>query len=382
MVRYVIFVMLFWCLHFLQIGNSNAQDTALMRGFKGTIGVYPILMTIGFSDDQPVNSNYCYTKYAKDIKITHYFSKNKIILKVNEESLHNYETFELTFKDKNTLEGIWKTPKKTLPVKLVEISEKDIASIMQNQNLQTYLQKTEHSLSAYELEKLNSIHFKKEYTKKYKGKEIIWLFDPKSELRFFRLGQGFSDKEKAAMNPVLEQIHLDEAMAILSADIYTSNSYYNVEDVQITFLSEKLLGFKINRAWDGGAYPDFSTIGYLYQLESGYAYDLDDVFNFGDRHTKENEKKFDEWSDYRIQQMAPIVYGLVQYYHDKEIEEDEQCVDVYDYNMEWAFADWYFTENGVVFIPSLPHVVAICRVPFEIPYDALQDYFTSGFKVK
>lgn len=345
---------------------------------EGTLGKSRIFMRFEiYKDDTTPNAVYFYQSSLKDIKLegkmkddnnfTFYFKPNETVV----------EKFYLK-KSENNFDGFWYDAKdKKLPVHLEPVNFANYKS-----NLEIRFDDEKLNLVKFKF-----LDFKKQKTTTYKNKEFIWYSEKHCDSDFFRLGNNFSDKNKAVINPILEEIHVQNTLSQLNCS--SSFEYSNGQGVEstttINFLNTNLLGFETFNSWDcGGAHPDFGGSGYLIDLNNGKNYEIDEILAFDKSVTIEkskttkNDSDFTAFSKYRHTYFAPKLLELItSIEHFKKPETDDDC----DYtNVEfWDFVSWSYTEKGITFTPYFPRVNRACEEPFLVPFEKLKKYKNPKF---
>lgn len=341
---------------------------------EGTLGKSKIYMSISVykSDKETnVNATYFYQNSLKDIKLeaklkdgnyTFYFKPGDVVS----------EKFYLKKSTSNNFDGFWYDAKeKQQPVHLAPIN---FANYKSNLKLQ------------FEEDKLNFVkfkflEFKKIKTTTYNNKEFVWYSEKHCDSDFFRLGNNFPEKNKATINPILEEIHAQRTLTQLGCS--SSFAYSDGKGIEstatINFLNTNLIGFETFDSWYcGGAHPDFGSSGFLIDLNNGRQYEIDDIIAFDKSVTTEKKDNFSAFSKYRNDYFAPKLLELVtSIEHFTKPESDDDC----DYtNLEyWDFVSWSYTEKGITFTPYFARVSRACEEPFLVPFEKLQKYKNPKF---
>ncbi|MES2240333.1 MAG: hypothetical protein V4497_08760 [Bacteroidota bacterium] len=331
----------------------------------------------GSANEEPnTNAIYFYQNSLKDIHLEG-TQKNNVFTLIFKRGDTIHEKFVLKKVGNTNFEGTWSDNKgKSFPVKLSSI---DFS------NYKSTLGEDYYSDEKLNLVKLKFIEFKKQKTTIYKNKEIVWYTEKHCIAPFFRLGENFSEKNKNAVNPVLEKIQIKNTISQLNC---SSDYYYNTGknitfDTDFTFLNNNLIGFKISSDWYcGGAYPDNGTTGYLIDLNTGKNYELDDIIAFDKSVTTEKESNFDSFVKYRKQYFAPKLYAIInsdQHFKKPKGTEEDPC-DMTDLDKWWGDETWIYTEKGIEFTPSFPHAMRACEETFLVSFEKLKKYKNPKFK--
>lgn len=368
-------ILLFFIFHSIIAFCQSQEDTYL----EGTIAKSKIYMRIhifGSATEEPnANGVYFYQNSLKDIHLEGTQKSNVFTLVFkNQDTI--YEKFIITKTGKNNFEGTWSNAQgKSFPVKLSQIDFSNYKSTL----LEDY-----YGDEKFYLIKNKFLEFKKQKTTVYKNKEIVWYTEKHCDALFFRLGDTFSEKNRNIVNPVLEKTHIKNTLAQLNC---SSNFEYNTGgnisfDTELTFLNSNLLGFKTSSSWYcGGAYPDNGTTGYLIDLNTGKNYEIDEIIAFDKSVTTEKESNFDSWVKYRQKYFAPKLYAIVnsEQHFKKPKETDEDPCDMTDLDRWWGDETWVYTEKGIEFTPSLPHVIRACQETYLVPFEKLKKYKNPKF---
>ncbi|WP_232727113.1 hypothetical protein [Flavobacterium sp. 1] len=331
----------------------------------------------GSAAEEPnTNAIYFYQNSLKDINLEG-TKKNNVFTLVFKHQDTIHEKFVITKVDNTNFEGTWSNAQgKSFPVKLSPI---DFS------NYKSTLPKDYYEDEELNLIKLKFLEFKKQKVTIYKNKEIIWYTEKHCDAPFFRLGDTFSEKSKNSVNPVLEKTHIKNTIRQLNC---SSDWYYNTGgnisfDTDFTFLNNNLLGFKISSDWYcGGAYPDNGTKGYLIDLNTGKNYEIDNIIAFDKSVTTEKESNFDSWVKYRQKYFAPKLYAIInnEQHFIKPKDTDEDSCDMTNLDIWWGDETWIYTEKGIEFTPSFPHVSRACTESFLVTFEKLKRYKNPKFR--
>ena len=351
---------------------------------KGTLGNLPIYMAfedytqLGNSQDNEITDvRYFYTTSLKDIVLR----GNKV---GNQFSFENDDEKIILVKNKKgEFTGTWENKKnqKKLAVNLSRniIQEKN-EPLQQKYEIIDSLIK---SNDVYTYSKVGYIKLKRDSVATYKGKEFVWFSEEHCSAPYFRLGNGFSKKQLETINPILDNLHMQNILGQLSCSTeYNYSEGNGIETtIDLTYLDQNLLGFEDFSSWDcGGAHPDFGGTGYLLDLNSGKSYDINDILAFDKSVTTEEKGGFDAYSDYQEKYFAPNIVKLMINQHDFTESTDEE--DVCDYTEEeyWDFPSWSYTEQGIYFTPHFYRAARGCDEPFLLPFSVLKKYKNPNFK--
>ncbi|PIF30195.1 hypothetical protein CLU81_0604 [Flavobacterium sp. 9] len=360
-------LLLFFALYTI-IGFCQKKEFYL----EGTLAKNKIYMKITTFDSSEPEATYFYQSSLKDIPLegTRENDDFTFILKSGDSQM---EKFVLKKIGKATFKGTWSnTQGKTFAVKLSPIDFSNYKSTLS----ENYLD-----------EKLNLIRFKlfefkKQKTTVYKNKKIVWYTEKHCNVRFFRLGDNFSEKSKNVVNPLLEKMQIENILDQFNCSFNLHNTLpgYIEYDTSITFLSNNLLGFKISSEWHcGGPYPDHGTEGYLIDLNTGKNYGIDNIIAFDKSVTTEKESNFDHFVKYKQTYFAPKLYAIINSEQHFKKPTPEWSCDMTNLDWWWSSGNWVYTEKGIEFTPSFPHAMKACAKPFLVPFQKLKKYKNSKF---
>ena len=360
----------------LSVYTGKAQEASYY--LQGTVGSYPIAMRIScFEDSSCSDTRYYYKKVLKDIVLDGNRNGKHFTLhtsEYNKEAVR--ETFDLQQQGDETFTGSWTSGNKKLPVKLSSIKT---AAIHHPYKSAKEVGK-EAVADAYEYLRSSLLSFVRDSVTKYKNKELVWLHEKGSGFSFFRLGNGFSTVQLQKINPLLEAIHLENAMNQLSCSSPWGGSIDFTVDV--SYLDNNLFAFHIFASWScGGAHPDFGGNGYLIELNTGRQFDIDDILAFDTSVTTEARSGFDKYSQYRSDFFAPKLMALMSKVHGFEAPKSEEDCDYTDVEI-WDFPSWKFTPEGIEFTPIFGRVMRACENAYLLPFGQLQPYKNPAFPYK
>ena len=173
---------------------------------------------------------------------------------------------------------------------------------------------------------------------------MVWFHEKYSKLPLFRLGNGFTKEQRAVFNPILDAIHLTDAKDNLDCSSWFEISY------DINLVNNKFISYlKYYSVYCGGAHPSHGNVGYTFNLET-----LEVVKN--------------------IETLYPNVdffQKLKSKYQESENDvQDEECETFVD-DSYWQYKTWNLTSEGVLLIPSYPHVLGPCEESYFLSYSEL-----------
>ena len=299
--------------------------------YEGNIDKYPIVLEVTCHKDN-CTANYFYTSKLMDIYLDGKLSKNILHLD-NGNSAGGFqpEIFDLK-KDGDKLNGTWSNETKKLNVSLHKISSDSIA---------------------YHKKCISLMKFKRDSVQTIGKKQIVWLTESISNTSFFRLGNGFSKETLEYVNPKLDSLHYN----LIDNFEFGECHYVEITNINVQFVNDNVLSFTYDYYFDcGGAHPAEGIVSKNIKLKNFKEIKLENYYN--------------EFSRYDL---------LKEVYKDNYQPEVEDC-DLFDGTGNWEYSDWFITPTGISFIPSLPHVAAVCMEVMEIPYSDLEKYKKKNVK--
>ena len=368
------------------------SKASVIYNLEGTLGKSKIYMRFeDYTDDYPeeepriLDVRYFYSSSLKDIVLdgtrigsvyTFYFDLDGATYK---------EKFTLTKDSKGNFNGTWQGSNgKKLTVALHPLIVNSLANPYQHLPV---IQ--EYKLNnAFEYVRSSKLKFKTDSVSLLNGKSFRWISETHCTLYGFTLDSTFNQQSRDKVNPKLEAIIVTNAMNQLSC---TSYSDYNTgngieQSITINYLDNNLLSFTIFESWFcGGAHPDFGKSSYLFDLNSGKEYEFEELISFDASSVvyNKNQDNFTEYTRYRSTFFAPkliellLNQGLI--YSNFE-GEDDSCMELYNDPESWDFANWEYTEKGIMFTPSVYRAARVCETEsFILPFSVLNKWKVSSF---
>jgi hypothetical protein len=362
--------------------NCFSQKVYILEGTLGKIPIYMSFEDYQSEDNQIYPVRYFYKSSLKDIVLRGKVNGNNFEFAkedLNDTKIPYQEKFNLIQSPNGTFTGTWTDKKGTkLDVNLKPFDMKGFESKLKpNKLLHNFYD------NPMGFVKVNSIQFKADSTSVYKGKTLEWFSVKQCRAHFFRLGKGFSEAVKTKINPLLTQIHYENAIDQLDCAGESDYSDGNGIDytVSVNFLNENLIGFNIfSSYYCGGAHPDFGGNGLLIDLKTAKSFEIDDIIAFDKSATTEKKSNFDKYSAYRNDFFAPKLLEIInkkQHFKKPKKADDDQC-DYTDLEF-WNYPSWNFTEKGIEFTPIFYRAARNCEEPFLVPFSALRKYKNKEF---
>ncbi len=364
--------------------SSFASKTFVLEGKKGTETIYMF-----FCDDADSSrhseiwtARYFHQSSLNDIVLQGLKDSNTYVFYCHSETINgknNYneydEKFELKRITSDIFTGRWTSKNgKSIDIELkcVDINNYENPNIKYNyvKNLKkndpyNYIRS---SFIKMDINSNESI--------KYNKKEILCfnVFN----VPFYQLGKDFNKDKKEIINLKIKEIALCNIIDQLSCATrfaYSKNDgiTYNVK---IQHLDKDLFSFSIKTLWDcGGAHPDEQITGYLFDLNSGKLYNIDDILDFKPQSffAKYYDNDSNNASNYREKYFAPKLFSILNKIY-KFTPPDTSSTDC-NYNdlCIWQYPSWIYTEKGIEFIPSFARYARKCEQSFLVPFAALEN---------
>lgn len=288
--------------------------------YEGTIGEYPVFLELDTDyEDKRATAFYFYKSQLRNIFLDGSQSDTEIVLFEEYSTKEKQkELFTLSLNG-DKISGVWQNNGKTLKVNLVETQT----------NLETY--------------KSLNFSFVRDSIVAYGKKELVWFTETHSQKPLFRLGNGFTKSERAAINPMLDSIHQDMAQTALDC-------YFADTDIEVNLVSHRYISFTEYSSVDcGGAHPSHSIRGNNFDLKS--------KLELG-----------------KLTEVYPNIdlYKLMKNKYGDDNDLDRECDYFSNYESTWDEYTWCFTPQGVVVTPWFPHAMTPCRVGFSLTYEELE----------
>lgn len=382
---------------FIFLFAGNGAFASVLYTLQGTVGKSKICMkfedyTMDYPKDEPriVDVRYFYQSSLKDIVLEGVRNKNTFVFYFGKHDSGFEEKFTLT-KANGIFKGTWENAKgKKLPVSLAPIKPENNPNPYNHIPLVEKYRKTD----LYEYVRSGLVQFQDDSTSTFTGKTLRWVHEKHGATFGFYLGSDFDPAVQKRINPKLEAILFQNVMDQLGCSSgFDYSSGNNIEyDVTPNFLNKNLLSFTIwSSYYCGGAHPDFGKMGYLFDLNNGKEYDLEDVLVFDPSVAKYEEngssESFNRFTTYRTDYFAPKLIELLltnKQIHPADPEgnpdEEDSCNELYLDPQSWTFASWEFTGKGIVFYASVFRAARACETEgFTIPFKQLQSFKNKRF---
>ncbi|WGD36072.1 hypothetical protein [Olleya sp. YS] len=297
------------------------------QSYLGHVGNYPIHLDIDLypnNDDAStgeIDGYYFYDSKLISIPISGIYTNNTILL------IDGYHYFADSENDADEVFNLKKDGDSlTGTLKLNE----DIYNVV--------LTKTEEDpLEDFRNPKLT---FVRDSVTNYQNKQLVWFHEKYSKTEMFRLGNGFTKAQQDTFNPLLEYLHLENAI-----DIMDCNSWFEI-DFTIHLVNNNFISFsKQYSVFCGGAHPSYGTIGYTYDLKTL-------------KQVKDLDTLYPDIDFFKL---------LKDKYYDATDEHQEEC-EIFTEPSHWNNKTWNLTPKGVLLIPNYPYAMSPCEEDYFLPY--------------
>lgn len=365
---------------------------------QGTVGKAKICMkfedfTADYPNEEPriTDVRYFYHSSLKDIVLEGFRNKNTFVFYFDKSDTGFQEKFTLNKASNGTFKGTWENGKgKKIPVSLSPI----VIGNEANRYIHIPEVREYRKSDLYEYVRSGLLQFQDDSTSIFNGKTLRWVHEKHGATYGFYLASDFDPAVQKRINPKLEEILFQNAMNQLGCSSgfdYSSGS--NIEySITPNFLSKDLLSFTIwSSYYCGGAHPDFGQTGYLFDLNNGKDYSLEDILVFDssvEKYTENgDDQSFSRYVNYRTNYFAPkliewlladkLIYPMEP---GAEANEEDPCNELYLEPESWTFASWEFTGKGIVFYASVYRAARACEVEgFTISFDRLRPFKSVNF---
>ncbi|MFM9382101.1 hypothetical protein [Pseudomonas sp. UV AK001] len=343
--------------------------------YTGTLGKTAIVLEVNTRTGE---GRYFYQKYRKDLELEG--SRDGDTLELSEGSMMDGDsrpTLRLHAIGSNW-SGEWSNPAgKTLKVELqpAMIPQAPVDSLPYIVSLR--------EKAPYEYLRLQGMKLQKGKTETFMGYTLQWWSEPKSQASLFEVVSGYSPQVLQRINQQLMGRLWGEVIAYFGC----SGDYS--QSSQPLWMTPSVMSVRNSTDYYcGGAYPDQSNDALNFDATTGQTLTLEDVLWVGQGQPLHYEQhddfnagspgSSDAWSKYRTTELAPwLVTQLLKLYPRQMTVTAEGDNDGhYDESDPWQFMGWYFTEQGIKFDPSYPHVAAVCGfVDWSIlPYSVVKQH--------
>ncbi|WP_299890354.1 hypothetical protein [uncultured Lacinutrix sp.] len=301
------------------------------QSYVGHIGKYPIHLQINtYVDDKDESKGKCDGYYFYDSKLINIplsgvYNKEDVVL------VDGYHYFEDSVESAGEVFTLKKKEDQLIgSIKLKEKTHKVVLNKTDKDPLETY--------------RNQKLTFVKDSVSTYNDKQLVWFHEKWSKTQLFRLGNGFSKAQRAVFNPILDEIHLDDAKVMLEC-----NSWFELSLV-INLVNNNFVSFsKFYSVYCGGAHPSHGN--------NGYNFDLNKL-----THVDAIETLYPNVDFFEL---------LKKKYYDAEDIHQQDC-EVFTQASNWEFKTWNLTSKGVMLTPSYPHAMTPCEDAYFLTYKELE----------
>ncbi|MFJ2322614.1 hypothetical protein [Pseudomonas sp. NPDC087817] len=340
--------------------------------YTGTLGKAAIVLEL---DTRNGEGRYFYKKYRRDLALDG--SREGDVLEMVEGSPMDSDSRPtLRLQPRlNGWTGEWNSPSgKSLKVELQPATIPDVPD-----GALPYFAEL-HDNFPYEYLRLQGLQLKKGSTQTFMGYTLQWWSEPTSETSLFEVVSGYSPEERQRINQQLMGRLWGEVLAYFSC----SGSYS--QSSQPLWIASSVMSVRISTEYYcGGAYPNQINESLNLDIKTGKLLTLEDVFWVGQGKPLHYESyegfvgaSSEDYYNYRSKEFAPWLVTQLLKRYPKEMtvtaEGENDCG--YNEPEPWQFPSWYFSEKGITFTPSYPHVSAVCGyVEWGLlPYDQVKQH--------
>lgn len=300
------------------------------QSYVGHVGTIPIHFEIyaDQDEDQPskgrVDGYYFYNSKLINIPLRGVFNKEQFTI------VDGYHYFEDTFEESDEV----------FRLKKVENQLVGSVTIKKKRYKVTLTETAEDPIEDFRNPKLTFI---RDSISVYNDKQLVWLHEKYSNQKLFRLGNGFTSQQRAVFNPILDNLHLENAITGLDC-----NSWFEIGHT-VNLVSAKYVSFTQHYSvYCGGAHPSHGAVSYNFDLNT--LTNLDGI-----------ETLYPNLDFFKL---------LKEKYYDPEDEFQQEC-EVFTYEANWDYKQWNLTSEGVELTPSYPHAMTPCEESYFLSYEEL-----------
>ncbi len=355
--------------------NSFSQHNYLLQG---TIGRYPVVMSIRYNSDSDIAARYFYKSSLKDIFLYAEIDEETKQFIITDEYFDDSskqdvftEKFSLTTSDYKTFKGTWTNNKKKLDVSLNVVDTTQIST-------KNYTYYNEGFDKFYSILRIQNVKLSKDSVTVKNKLTLQWFSDKESKINMFRVANGIADYTKLKkINKALENYQyqsLYEFYECANNDRKRGEYNYWISNVFIANNFISIDGSVFNDC--GGMHPNSNDNNLTINLKTGNVIEkITDVFNLYDDKFDDDDSLNEYSRNYKTGNC--ILNILKKMYSQKIQKETQESSNCNYYEIEqWEYADFLFRYDGVYFNPSFPHALQSCRYTewSVIPYSILKKY--------
>jgi hypothetical protein len=372
---------LFYILILIYSVSAFSETKYVLEGTIGKSEIYLYFEDYSTPKENQIgNVRYFYKNSLKDIVMNGSKLGNKFTFTVRDYDNDSFlEKFELSLSKDGLFKGFWKNKKGVqIPISLKKF-DADVFKTKYSKNRMPHLLNE----NPFNYIRINFTQFKKDSVSIYKDKTFEWFSEKHCTMPFFRIADGFLESEKNKLNPILNNIHYEEVIAQLecASELEYSKGNGIEYSININYLDNNLLGFNLFKSWFcGGAHPDYGGDGYLLDFHTGKRYEIDEIIAFDKSVTTEELSSHKNFSEYRNNFFAPVLFSILNEIHhfEKPIDEDDEICNYHDLE-NWNYISWNYTEKGIEFTPYFYRAARHCEEPFLITFHYLRKYKNPAF---
>lgn len=337
--------------------------------YVGNIGKAGIAMDLEIQTTGDVEGRYFYRKYRTDITLEGRREKDGT-LHLNEKSQSEKNRAKLILRmNGSNLQGEWQDVQKNkkLPVSLSPANEQ--SAISNNEAAQSGF----HSNSLYDSLRLVGLSLRPLKREKFQGYSIQWWEEPNSEVRMFRLLDGFPIETVLRINRRLGQEQWRSVSAYYDCQSGGARALGAdfMQTVTPKLINPQFISVSIFTSYYcGGAHPDFGDRPLNIDVASSEDLQLEDILWLGNGKPSPQRNAARARTDQRYEEMVlgPWLAKTMAKLYPAEVTPPEggskdngEC-DYRDSEV-WQYISWYATPQGLYIGPSFPRASRACEYP-------------------
>lgn len=363
---------------YLICGFAAAAEQAQPQVYVGSIGKLPIVVEFDAGNPAQVSGQYFFKRLNRSQSFSGAMNGSKLLLKDASDTAMQDRTpneWALHKDGKDGWQGEWQDNSgKPRPVSLQALQDGAF-------DAEEPVWKELYRESSYEYLRLHSLKFKAGPEQTFMGTHLQTLTDPVSKISFPQLTSGYTAEQRTRLNEKLrvqQFAEIDAYSRCLAEASHTMNSSVYATLVTPEWISPNIVSLRVDSTStciDKQTLTRHSALNLL--VESGRTLTLEDVFWVGEgkpfhyavdaqgNATAKSTVGGDVYSDYRAKKLVPwLVSQLNQRYADKIASVKADC----DLTQAaaWRSSAWYFTNDGLAFVPACQTNVDWAVVPYSV----------------
>lgn len=352
-----------WWLLVVGVLMGTAQAESLL--LQGTIGRAAVVLELDIGADGLVDGRYFYRKYQQDIEISGQRQADGSLL-LEENSGDAGQRSELTLRPQGPgWQGKWQRVKArtALPIALSPLAAAKLAP-SHDPALQPFRQS-----SPYDYERMAAMKLQPGKYERFQGYTLQWWLEPESQVRFFRLKDGFDAATLQRLNQRLAQRQWQEVADYFNCQLVgnrLSAGAYFEHAVTPKLINRRLLSVSVLTGYYcGGLHPDDVEAPLNLDVETGRELQLEDLLWLGKGKPQLPRQADGEREDYQYEHklLAPWLQRQFARLYPGEFAAAGEGECDYRSPEVWQFVSWYAEPKGLYIGPSFPRVERGCEDP-------------------